>query len=47
MRTPSFFKNPPDVAEEPLPLTLSFVLVLGASITVGWFAMFALLQSRW
>ena len=47
MWTPSFFKSPPDIAEEPLPLTLRFVLFLGAAITIGWFAMFALLQSRW
>ncbi len=47
MRTPSFLKIPPDIAEEPLPLTLGFVLALGGLITVGWFAMFALLQSRW
>jgi len=33
--------------DEPLPSTLIFVLVLGASITVGWIVMFALLQSRW
>ena len=34
-------------AEEPLPLTLGFVLVFGVAIVAGWFAMFALLQSRW
>ena len=33
--------------EEPLPLTLRVSLGIGAAITLGWFAMFALLQSRW
>ncbi len=37
-------KEPPD---EPLPLTLRFVFVLGALILVGWFLMFFLLQERW
>jgi hypothetical protein len=36
-----------DQTDEPLPLTLRFVFVLGTSIAVGWFAMFALLQERW
>jgi hypothetical protein len=33
--------------EDPLPLTLRFVFVLGAFILIGWFAMFFLLQARW
>jgi hypothetical protein len=37
-------KSEPD---EPLPATLAFVLCLGVFIAVGWFAMFALLRSRW
>ncbi len=34
-------------AEEPLPLTLRFVFVIGAIITVGWFVMLWLLKERW
>lgn len=34
-------------AETPLPATLRFVLVFGALIAVGWFALFLLLRSRW
>jgi len=33
--------------DEPLPATLTFVFGLGILILVGWFAMFALLWSRW
>lgn len=33
--------------DEPLPVTLGFVLVLGGLIAVGWFAMFLLVRSRW
>jgi hypothetical protein len=33
--------------DEPLPLTLRFVLALGGLIFVGWFIMFAVLQERW
>jgi hypothetical protein len=36
-----------DRADEPLPLTLRFVLVIGALFFVGWFLMFALLWERW
>jgi len=34
-------------SDEPLPLTLRFVFVLGGLIVVGWFLMFFLLQERW
>ncbi len=33
--------------DEPLPATLTFVSVIGALFFVGWFAMYALLWSRW
>jgi hypothetical protein len=33
--------------DEPLPATLTFVFILGALITIGWFCMFALLRARW
>lgn len=33
--------------DEPLPATLSFVLVMGAVFVVLWFLMFVLLKSRW
>jgi hypothetical protein len=33
--------------DEPLPATLVFVFSVGALILVGWFAMLALLWSRW
>jgi hypothetical protein len=33
--------------DEPLPLTFRFVMALGIAIVIGWFAMFALLASRW
>lgn len=36
-----------DSQETPLPGTLRFVLVMGALFAVLWFAMFALLRSRW
>ncbi len=36
-----------EVSDEPLPLTLRFVFVLGGLIVVGWFLMFFLLQERW
>jgi hypothetical protein len=37
----------PTRKDEPLPTTLAFVLVMGAAIFIGWFAMFALLKERW
>lgn len=40
-------KDSPREPDEPLPLTLRFVFVLGGLILVGWFLMFVLLQSRW
>jgi hypothetical protein len=36
-----------EVRDEPLPLTLRFVVGIGAFILIGWFAMFLLLQERW
>jgi len=33
--------------DEPLPATLAFVFTIGILIVLGWFAMFALLRSRW
>ena len=33
--------------DEPLPGTLTFVLVLGVSFAILWFAMFMLLKARW
>lgn len=33
--------------DEPLPGTLTFVLVMGAAFAVLWFLMFALLHERW
>lgn len=33
--------------EEPLPGTLTFVLVLGVTFAVLWFGMFMLLKARW
>lgn len=33
--------------DEPLPATLTFVLVMGAVFAVLWFLMFVLLKSRW
>ena len=33
--------------DEPLPGTLTFVLVLGVTFAVLWFAMFILLRARW
>lgn len=33
--------------DEPLPGTLTFVLVMGAAFAVLWFLMFALLRERW
>jgi|GEM_PF-962393 hypothetical protein len=33
--------------DEPLPATLIFVFAIGILITLGWFAMFALLRARW
>jgi hypothetical protein len=33
--------------DDPLPLTLRFVMVIGVLILVGWFLMFMLLQARW
>lgn len=33
--------------DEPLPATLTFVLVMGAVFAVLWFLMFALLHERW
>ncbi len=39
--------SPDPTADEPLPLTLRFVLALGIFILIGWFCMFALLQARW
>lgn len=47
MRAPLIHKSAAATTDEPLPLTLRFVLLLGAGIVVGWFLMFALLQSRW
>jgi hypothetical protein len=32
--------------DEPLPATLRFVLVMGATFLVGWLLMFALLKAR-
>lgn len=33
--------------DEPLPGTLTFVLVLGVTFAVLWFGMFMLLKARW
>ncbi|HTW85547.1 MAG TPA: hypothetical protein VMD91_15865 [Candidatus Sulfotelmatobacter sp.] len=33
--------------DEPLPLTMRFVLTIGACILVGWCLMYALLRARW
>ncbi len=33
--------------EEPLPATLAFVMTMGGTFVVAWFAMFALLSLRW
>lgn len=33
--------------DEPLPGTLTFVVVLGVTFTVLWFGMFMLLKARW
>jgi hypothetical protein len=33
--------------EEPLPATLTFVLLMGAIFIVLWFGMFAILKARW
>jgi hypothetical protein len=35
------------IDDEPLPLTLWFVFIIGGAIFIGWFAMFFLLQARW
>jgi hypothetical protein len=32
--------------DEPLPLTLTFVMVMGAAFAVGWILMFVLLKAR-
>jgi len=32
--------------DEPLPLTLTFVMVMGAAFFVGWILMFVLLKAR-
>ena len=32
--------------DEPLPLTLTFVMVLGSTFFVGWILMFMLLKAR-
>jgi hypothetical protein len=44
---PPRVSDPGEVRDEPLPLTLRFVFVLGGLILAGWFAMFLLLQERW
>lgn len=33
--------------DEPLPATLTFVLVMGATFIVLWFGLFVLLKDRW
>lgn len=45
MRKPPPLETTSIPIDEPLPLTLRFTLVLGSAIAVGWFMMFALLQS--
>jgi hypothetical protein len=47
MSLPASHDVPTKERDEPLPLTLGFVLVMGALIVIGWFAMFLLLQNRW
>jgi hypothetical protein len=37
----------PDKREAPLPATLMFVFLMGATFVVLWFGMFALLKARW
>ena len=39
--------QPEESHDEPLPATLTFVLILGATLLVGWLAMFFLLLRRW
>jgi len=39
--------EPHGPAEQPLPVTLRFVLSMGALFAVGWVLMFLLLRSRW
>jgi len=34
-------------ADEPLPLTLRFVMTMGAAFFVGWILMFWLFKGRW
>jgi hypothetical protein len=46
MQTPPVHPSP-EQTDEPLPLTLRFVFVLGSAIAIGWFAMFLLLWERW
>ena len=43
MNTP----QPEAPQDEPLPATLTFVLMLGGLLLVGWLAMFFLLLHRW
>jgi hypothetical protein len=33
--------------DEPLPATVIFVFTIGVLFAIGWFAMFALMRSRW
>lgn len=33
--------------EEPLPATLTFVLLMGVTFVVLWFGLFAMLKARW
>ena len=33
--------------DEALPATLTFVMLIGATFLILWFAMYALLQARW
>jgi hypothetical protein len=46
MHTPSSADPSPDDRDEPLPMTLRFVFVMGGLILAGWFAMFLVLQAR-
>lgn len=36
-----------DTQDEPLPATLTFVLVMGATFAVLWFVFFILMKDRW
>lgn len=43
-KTPETSVQTPD---EPLPATLTFVLIMGATFALLWFGLFLLMRERW